>query len=167
MKIMTKKKNIIVGLVIISISLWYAGKYYFHPNAQEADEVWVQVTEVKTSALPMEVKAIGTLTARSVEITPELAGHVEKIFFKDGTDVQQGTPLIQLYDAIYKAKYSSTKAKLAYSENNFKRMTLLGKRGAIAQQAIDMAEVELKERKAEAEESEVLLNKMKLLAPFD
>lgn len=46
-------------------------------------------------------------------------------------------------------------------------MVLLGKRGAIAKQAIDQAEADLKERQADADESEVMLNKMTLIAPFD
>ncbi len=58
-------------------------------------------------------------------------------------------------------------AQLSYSENNFKRMTLLGKQGAIAKQAIDQADADLKEKRASAQESEVMVNKMKLVAPFD
>src|SRR5262249_53736473 len=61
----------------------------------------------------------------------------------------------------------SAKAQLAYSDNNYKRMVLLGKEGAIARQAIDQADADLKEKQASADESEVRLNKMLLTAPFD
>lgn len=151
----------------VLLGVWGITKHYTSIKDADALAVWVQASAVKQASLPLEAHAIGTLTARSVEITPEVAGHVEKILFTDGSSVKQNTPLIQFDDAVYQAKYSSAKAKLAYSENNFSRMTLLGKQGAISKQAIDQAEADLKEKKADADESAVMVNKMKLNAPFD
>jgi membrane fusion protein, multidrug efflux system len=167
MPIMKKKRIYIVSLLILAMTIWGVMKYHSRSAAQNPDAIWVKASVVKETPLPLEANTIGTLVARSVEITPEVAGHVEKILFRDGTFVEQGTPLIQLDNAVYKAKYESAKAKLAYSENDYKRKALLGKQGAIAQQAIDQAETDLKEKKAEARENEVMLNKMKLMAPFD
>jgi len=162
-------KNKTIGLVIIlsgAALAWWVSHYYSQSAVKKPEAVWVQASKVKESSLPMEAHAIGALVAPSVEITPEVPGHVEKIFFQDGTFVDKGTLLIQLDDAVYKAKYDSAMAKLTYSENNFKRMALLGKQGAISKQAIDQAEADLKEKKAEAKESAVMVNKMKLSAPF-
>ena len=156
-----------MSLIILAIAVAYFTKRYFQSSQSEPNAVWVEAGSVKETTLPLEVHAIGTLVARSVEITPAVAGHVEKILFQDGTFAKRGTVLMQLDDAIYKAQYESARAKLSYSENNFKRMTLLGKQGAIAKQAIDQAESDLKEKKAAADESEVMMNKMKLTAPFD
>jgi membrane fusion protein (multidrug efflux system) len=75
--------------------------------------------------------------------------------------------LVQLDDEIYKAKHESAKARLAFSENNYKRSLLLGKKGMISKQAIDQADADYKERKADADESAVMLQKTKLIAPFD
>jgi membrane fusion protein (multidrug efflux system) len=161
------KKKIIIISVIALLLIGYFVKHFNQNNAPQVESVTVQASTVKESTLPQEAHAIGTLTARSVEITPEIAGHVQKILFKDGSFVKEGTPLIQLDNAVYKAKYTSARAKLIYSDNNYKRMVLLGKRGAIAKQAIDQAEADLKERQADADESEVMLNKMALTAPFD
>ena len=164
---MKKKKIYLVALIMLTIPVWYAVKHYFHSTTAEMDAVWVQASKVREEKLPVEMHAIGTLIARSIEITSEMAGHVEKIYFQDGAAVSKDTPLIQLDDAIYKAKYESAKAKLAFSETNFRRMIFLGKKGAIAKQAIDQAESDLKERRAEARENEVMLNKMLLTAAFD
>ncbi len=162
-----KKKTIAFLLLGSVIVVGGIIKYRSSTSGGDDAAIWVQASTVKQATLPVEVNTIGTLTARSVEITPEVAGHVEKILFTDGSSVKQNDPLIQLDDAVYQAKYSSAKAKLAYSENNFKRMTLLGKQGAIAKQAIDQAESDLKEKKADADESAVMVNKMQLSAPFD
>jgi membrane fusion protein (multidrug efflux system) len=163
-----KKKMIIASLIVISVAatLWGIMKYRSQASGLEANVTWVTATKVTHSSFPLEAHAIGTLVARSVEITPEVAGHVRKILFRDGAFVKQDMSLIQLDDAVYKAKYESTKAQLAFSQNDFKRKNLLIQKGAISQQAVDQAEADLKERTANTEENAVMVNKMTLSAPF-
>lgn len=162
------KTKFLVGTVLV-VALGIAGvyKFYHHTSGPEMTAVTVSASTVKETDLPQEIHVIGTLTAKSVQITPEIAGHVNAILFKDGASVSRGDVLVQLDDAVYKAKYESAKAKLFYSQNNFRRMALLGKKGIIAQQAIEEADSNLKERKAELDENQVTLNKMKMTAPFD
>jgi membrane fusion protein (multidrug efflux system) len=163
-----KKKIIISSLVVISIALSVGVFRYRSGSSNPApSDIWVQAVKVKETSLPLTVNAIGTLVARNVQITPEMAGHVRKIYFRDGAAVKQDTPLIQLDDAIYKAKYESANAQLAYSRNDYQRKSLLGKQGAIAQQAIDQADADLKEKGAVAKESRVMMDKMLLAAPFE
>lgn len=164
---MKRNKLLFILLLIAVLGTGYYFKYHRHVTEGEPTATWVQASTVKKLALPLEAKAIGTLVARSIEITPEVAGQVKAVLFKDGSFVKKDTVLIQLDDAVYQAKYQSAKAQLAYSTNNFKRMVLLSKQGAIAKQAVDQAEADLKEKKAAAQESEVMLNKMKLIAAFD
>lgn len=114
-----------------------------------------------------ETSSSGALSARMVEITPELSGHIKAILFTDGAFVKAGAPLVQLDDAVLKAKYAYALAKYRYSLNNYQRIVSLGKQGAVSRQAIDQAEAEWQERKAEAEEAAVMLNKMVLRAPSD
>lgn len=163
------KKKIIIAVSIISCAAIIFGvmKYRSQSANTAPKSVYVQAVKIEESSLPLKATAIGTLVARSVEITPEISGHIRAVYFRDGSFVKKDMLLIQLDDAVYKAKYESAKAKLSYSENDFKRKSLLGKQGAIAQQAIDQAEADVKEKRAFAEESRVMLNKMQLLAPFD
>jgi RND family efflux transporter MFP subunit len=161
-----KKKLLITSAVIVAIFIGYFIKHRSHPEAPASADIWVQAVSVKEIPLPLEVHALGTLVAKSVEITPEVAGHVNGVLFQDGKFVESGTPLIQLDDLIYRSKFESSKAQTGYSKNNFNRMVLLGKKGAISKQAIDQAEADFKEKKANMKESEVMVNKMKLLAPF-
>lgn len=162
------KKKLMIGIVSASLFALAGGyRLFHHSSGADLNAVLVKASQVQETDLPMEIHVIGTLTAKSVQITPEIPGHVNAVLFKDGSEVAQGAVLVQLDDAVFKAKYESAKAKLYYSENNFRRMALLGKKGVIAQQAIDQAESDLKERKADMDENEVMLNKMKLTAPFD
>ncbi len=160
------KKKIIIVIVIILCGLGIK-KYYSHHNIQTPDAVYVEVTHAANTSLPLETKAIGNLVGRSVEITSDLSGHVKNILFQDGANVTQGTLLIQLDDAVYQAQYESAAAQLDYSESNYGRMKILAKQGVISKQAIDQAESELKEKRAKAQECKVMVDKMKLLAPFE
>src|SRR5690606_8451502 len=112
---------------------------------------------VEEKSIPREFHAVATLSARSVEITPEIAGHVSHINFKDGTFVGEGSVLFQLDDAIFQSKYESAQAKLNYSKSNFDRLNRLGKKGLVSQQSLDQAEADLKERKADVDEALVML----------
>lgn len=162
------KKKIGLAVVVLAVAAsWGIYKYRATSSDFTPPVVTVKAMTTKESTLPLEVRAIGTLVARSVEITPEVSGHVQKILFNDGAYVEKSAQLIQLDDAVYKAKYESSKAQLAYSENDYKRKSYLGKQGAISQQAIDQADADLKEKAANAKESAVMVNKMALTAPFD
>ncbi len=162
------KAKFLVGTVLTAtLALAGAYKFYHHSGNTESNAVIVNASAVQETDLPQEIHVIGTLTAKSVQITPEIAGHVNAVLFKDGASVARGDVLVQLDDAVFKAKYESARAKLYYSENNFRRMATLGKKGIIAQQTIEEADSNLKERKAELDETQVTLNKMKMIAPFD
>jgi membrane fusion protein (multidrug efflux system) len=162
-----KKKMIIAGFAIIALTTW--GFFKFKSKSVEVapSAVSVQAIKVKKSSLPLEARAIGTLVARSIEISPEVSGHVKQIYFKDGSFVKEDEPLIQLDDAVYKAKYESSKAQLAYKQNDYHRKKLLEKEGAITRQAVDQADSEFKESTAQTQESAVMVSKMRLIAPFE
>lgn len=164
---MKKKKILLISLVISVIFVGLVAKYRSRSTLPQQEAVWVQASVVKETSLPLETQAIGTLVARSVEITPDVAEHVSKILFQDGTFVKQGAVLIQLDDTEYKAKYASAKAKLIYNEGDFKRLAALAKKSFLSKRDIDKAEADLKESRADAEQIESILNKMKLTAPFD
>lgn len=166
---MKRKSSVIIVIVAVCavIMIVYGYHRYFSPvpNAT-VNQVWVQTAKVVPTSKPIDIKALGTLSARSVEITPMVAGHIKKIFFQDGDLIKAEQPLIDLEDGIYTAKYTSARAQLLYSQNDLQRKSQLGKRGAIAQQAIDQAEAEFKEKKSMMEENKVMLDMMHLTAPF-
>lgn len=162
-----KRKKLLVISAIALATVYGAYKLFHHNNAAQPDTVIVKASSVQETTLPKEIHAIATLSARSVQITPEIAGHINAVLFKDGVEVKTGTVLVQLDDAVMKARFSSAQAKLNLSQNTYNRMSLLGKKGVVAQQAIDQADADLKQNKAETDENQVMLNKMKLVAPFD
>ncbi|EKD54518.1 MAG: acriflavin resistance periplasmic protein [uncultured bacterium] len=162
-----------IVIVFISIGILFLGFHFLHhkKNNQDArqDALMVDAIKVELGNIPIELQAMGTLvSAKHTEITPEIAGHVAKVFFTDGgVFVKQGTPLVQLDDATFKTKLESDKANLIYSEDDYKRKIFLGKHGAISEQAIDQALADLKTKEAAVKQSQVEVDRMLLTAPFD
>jgi membrane fusion protein (multidrug efflux system) len=167
---MNKKSMMQIGAVVFVFILGIGYGVKHHHRAAESQEasVVVEAEKVKLGNIPIEAKAVGTLTAeKKVQITPEFTGLVAMIHFHDGSFVKKGTPLIQLDDKVTRSKAESTKAALFYSATNYKRMVLLGKQGAISRQAIESAAADLKQKQADAQENQVTVEKMQLIAPFD
>lgn len=161
-----RKKSIIVLTIIIVAIAWFVHKKHQLPMSQEA--TLVETVKVTAVTIPLEANVVGSVVAaKNVQIAPETSGQVAKILFQDGMFVKQGTPLIQLDDAIFATKNNSAHADLNLSQTTFHRMTLLAKKGIISQQDIAKAAADLEEKKAAALESQVMLNKMLLVAPFD
>lgn len=168
-RLIKRRKKTFVILVSLLITSFWLIKHHHSNQPVVPNKVIVDIEEVKSGNIPIEAQVIGTLVAaKNVQITPEIAGHVAKIFFQDGgVFVKQGTPLVQLDDTVDRAKLDSDKANLTYSEVDYHRKVLLGKQGAISEQAIDQALADLKTKKATVEESQVGVDKRLLVAPFD
>ena len=165
-----KKSTMIKIAVAIMCLLALRACFHHHGRSSiNQDQVVVNIERVKQGSAVIETHAIGTLTAaKNIQVSPEIAGMVAKVFFEDGGFfVKQGTPLVQLDDAALKAKLISDQANLTYSETDYKRKAFLGKHGAIAQQMIDQALADMKTKQAEVQQSQVNVDRMKLTAPFD
>ncbi len=167
-RLMKRRKKTVV-MIMIALVIFFLMKHHHNTAPLSQDKIAVEMEQVKSGSIPIEAHVIGTLTAsKNVEITPEMAGHVSKLFFQNGgVFVKQGTPLVQLDDTAYRAKLESDKANLVYSEMDYRRKTWLGKKGAISEQAIDQAVADLTTKKATVEQSQMEVDKMLLVAPFD
>lgn len=157
-----------IGLLLGGFWYWHAKKNKNLAIGYKQEIVVVEAAPVSEGNIDIQARSVGSLVAaKNVHIIPEVEGKVAAILANDGTFVKQNTPLIQLDDTVIKAKAASAKANLIYSESNYKRMLLLGKKGAVTQQAIDQALADLIEKKSAAKETSVLVDKMLLKAPFD
>lgn len=167
--LLKRRKKTFAAILIALVISFIVIKHHTPSQPVALNKIPVNVEQVKSGNIPIEAHVIGTLVAaKNVQITPEIAGHVAKMYFQDGgVLVKTGTPLVQLDDTAYRAKLGSDKANLTYSEVDYNRKVLLGKQGAISQQAIDQALADLKTKKAAVEESQVEVDKMLLVAPFD
>jgi membrane fusion protein (multidrug efflux system) len=164
-----KKRLLLSAVIIILAGLgWHFYKAHKQAAVVTPPPVLVEVGKVKQGSIIIEAQAVGTLVAaKNVRLAPEVAGQVAEILVNDGAHVKQGMPIIRLDDAVNKVKAEAAEANYTYSQANYNRMQILGKKGAISQQAIEQASADFKGKKALAEESRFLAEKMIIVAPFD
>lgn len=163
---MAIKKRWLVAIVVLIAGFWLWHRHRSNV-VPSLPAVVVKTATVEVESLPVTVQAIGTIAATTVDITPESAGRVSRIGFADGAEVKQGDVLIQLDDALLKAKLTSMTAEYQFSHASYQRLQKLAGKGIVPQQAIDQADADCKEKKAALDEATVIDQQMTLTAPFD
>ena len=127
----------------------------------------VETAAVKQQTIPVNITALGSLVAdQQIDVSPEVDGQVAKVAFKDGQAIKAGQVLFQLDDAVARAQLAAAQAKLRLSKENFARNQKLLAQDALSQQALDQASEELAENKANTDQQRLLVEKMRLTAPF-
>ncbi len=160
-------KRVLCAAVVLAIVGYVVYSHYRAKGmSAAAPAVTVAAIQLKPQTIALKAQVMGNLTARSVAISPETAGHISAVKFTDGATVAAGSVLFQLDNATYRARSESAEAQFIYSEKDYERKALLGAKGVVAKQAVDQAQAALKEKRASAEEARVALAKQTLAAPF-
>lgn len=127
----------------------------------------VSTTKVGLTDWQNEIKAVGSLrAAKGADLSPEVAGTVENIFFESGQDVDEGALLIQLRSSDDQAKLDALEADAHLAEITLERDAKQLKAQAIAQAVVDADAAKLESLKAQLAEQKALLEKKTILAPF-
>jgi membrane fusion protein (multidrug efflux system) len=127
----------------------------------------VEIINATAQTIPITLSAVGSLTAvKQVEISPQTAGQVSKIGFKDGQEVVAGSLLFQLDDADVRAQLAAALAQLRWSQADYQRKANLFKHAAVAKQDVDLAKATLLENEAIVAQKQVQVQDMHLTAPF-
>lgn len=105
----------------------------------------------------------------SVEIRARVSSYLEKVLFKEGSQVKKGDLLFQLDDRVQKAALTKTEAelkvaeaKLKIAEANLQRLMQLLKQAAISKEEFEMAQANLEAAKAEVNAARAGLDIAKL-----
>jgi membrane fusion protein (multidrug efflux system) len=102
----------------------------------------------------------------AVDIRSEVSGIVEKIYFKEGSNVKQGQILFQVNDVELRAQLSQAKTKQNLASENERRARLLLEKEAISREEYDIASADFKSAKAESDLIQAQLGKTSVRAPF-
>jgi len=123
---------------------------------------------VKPQSYSNTYTASGSLLPNEeIDIHPETAGRVTNIFFKEGTPVHKGQVLVQLYDADIKAQIQKLRAQRALQVKILDRQEELVKIGGISRQDYETAQTQIQSTDADIAYQQALLQKTKIVAPFD
>ena len=127
----------------------------------------VEVVKVKSHTFPITLEAIGGLHAKNtISVSPQVAGQIAKIAFKNGQTVKQGQLLYQLDDRLARANYQAQLATLKFQRKGYERSDELARSHVLSQQQIDKATSDYQKQLALLKARKVYLDKMQLRAPF-
>lgn len=164
-------------IMLISVAIIFGlifGYKYFKASAIQkylkqagAPAVTVSTMKVTSSLWQPKLKAVGSLRARvGVNVTTELAGMVQTIYFTPGAQVTKGQPLVQLNAAAEIGVLHSLQAQVELAKITYQRDKLQYAAHAVAKQVVDTDEWNLKKLQAQVEEQLATVEKKTIRAPF-
>jgi membrane fusion protein, multidrug efflux system len=120
----------------------------------------------KTEKWIEQLSSIGTLiSSHGVDVTSQVAGIVTEVPAPSGSDVEQGTVLVQLDIAVEEADLASAKAVLAEAEVGFKRQNDLIEKRVTSEANLDTARSKRDTAQAAVNKIEAVIAQKTIKAP--
>lgn len=165
------KRNI-GGRVIFLLFVFWLVLSCRPPGSEEEirEEVFgaapVKVTEVKKRRISEKLNYTGTIEARrKINITPEVAGKITKIYIEEGDRVQEGQLLAELDTRAIRLQLEQAAAALAVAEasykdaqRNFERMERLKGEKAVSDQQYEKVRLLFESAEAQRQQARAALN---------
>ena len=127
----------------------------------------VEVVTVAPQPLAGGLETVGSLRAdESVVISPEVAGRITRIHFREGGRVNAGDPMFSLDGDTYRAAHAEAQANLANSRSAAARGDQLIDEQLIARSDYDTLRAQQAVDQARVASARTALSKMTLRAPF-
>lgn len=135
--------------------------------ASASKKLTVEAKVVSKTALKNQVSMTGSLLAdESVILNSEVAGKVERIFFKEGQSVSKGDLLIKLNDDEVLAEIEKLQYTRKLNEDNESRQKQLLEKEAISREEYETSLTTLNTIIAEIKVMQARLDKHRIVAPF-
>jgi membrane fusion protein, multidrug efflux system len=112
--------------------------------------------EVPGSLLPFEETAIRA----------EVGGRITKLNIEEGSEVQDGTLLVKLFDEDLQAQLKKLQVQLKINEKTEERNRELLKINAISQQDYDLSTLDVENLKADIESTQIAISRTQIRAPY-
>jgi membrane fusion protein (multidrug efflux system) len=160
---------VIIALVIASKFIFFAKKEDSTSSAKGKSKgpIAVNYFVVKATTFNNDVFSTGKIGAlNQIDITPEIAGKVMAIYFKEGETVAKGSVLVKLNDADLQAQLLKSKSQITLSEQKLERLKKLIEIKGISQEEFDMQQNELNSLKADQAYILAQLSKTAIIASF-
>jgi membrane fusion protein, multidrug efflux system len=159
--------GILFGAIFIwkGINAWMVHHFFAtHQNPT----VTVSTMKVGYSSWQTELKSVGSLRAiKGVNVTTELAGMVQTIYFTPGATVTEGTVLVQLNADTEIGQLNSLKAQVELAKITYNRDKLQYAAHAVSKQQVDQDEYNLQNLQAQVVSQAATVAKKTIRAPFN
>jgi membrane fusion protein (multidrug efflux system) len=138
-----------------------------HFMATRSQVVTVSTAKVSSSAWQPKISEAGSLRAiHGVNVTTQLAGQVQSIYFTPGADVAAGTVLAQLNADDDIALLHSLEANLALSKITYTRDKAQFKAEGVSKQIVDNDTANVASLTAQVAQQAAIVAKKTIVAPF-
>src|SRR5476649_651739 len=128
----------------------------------------VIVAEAKSEVVSNLLTAVGGLAAvHQVNVTSDVSGRITEILFTAGSNVNAGSPLIQLFDAPEQADLASFKAQATVAQLSLDRAKQLASRQFGPQATVDSTQAAYDQANAGIAKTEAIISQKTVRAPFD
>lgn len=170
-----KKRNIILSLLLLllvagalgGIKALQIGRLIAAGQVFVPPPVAVATTVVQEETWPLQLEAVGTLTAvQGVALSVEIPGMVREIHFENGAMVQAGDLLVKLDTSSEEAQLRAVEAQVELARLQAHRLRNLRQGDTVSQSELDTAEATLKANLANADAIRAIIAKKHLRAPF-
>jgi membrane fusion protein (multidrug efflux system) len=168
-------KRMIIMLIIVSIILGgifgfinFKGRMIKEYMASQGEPIHT-VSTITANAMDWlpKMEAVGSLQAsQGTNVSAEVPGIVEEIYFKQGDNVKLGMPLLQLRAKDEIAKLEALKATTEINRITYNRNLAQFEVNAISKQTLDIDKANLEVATANVDQQQALLNKKLIRAPF-
>lgn len=136
-------------------------------SAARSQKLTVEAVVLDKEKLQNQVNLTGTILAdESVSVNSEVAGKVERIYFREGQQVSKGTQLIKLNDDEVVAELEKLQFTKKLNEEIENRQKQLLEKEAISQEEYETALTTVNTTNAEIKVLEARLQKHNIRAPF-
>lgn len=144
-----------------------AAKKLKHYEAMPPSKTAVSAQAAQSLTWHPSLSAIASLeAAEGVEVTSEAGGLVKEITFSSGNKVQQGQLLVQLDISQDKAQLQGLEAQAKLDRINLHRQSTLYKRKVASKSALDQANAQYEQSRANVAAQKALIEKKTITAPF-
>lgn len=157
-----------VGIVIVfGFLLAWKSVRSGPPSHPARPPVLVSALKVQNRSVPAELQAVGSLQAvQEVLLAPDTAGRVIGINFEAGQVVEEGTLLVQLYDAPEQADRAAAVAKADFSRLQLSRSRELAPTGAEPRELLEQRKAEYDQAVAAVQQLDARIQQKAIRAPF-
>jgi multidrug efflux system membrane fusion protein len=164
---------IIVGLLLallVGVLVWFnhfRGQMIAQFLSKPPPPATVTVAEAKSEVIPNLLTAVGELAAvHQVNVTSDVSGRVTDILFTSGSDMQAGSPLVQLFDAPEQADLANFKAQATVAQLSLDRAKQLAARQFGPQATVDQAQAAYDQANAGIAKTQAIISQKLVRAPF-
>jgi membrane fusion protein, multidrug efflux system len=171
----TIRWTIIVGLLLALLVGALVGFNWFRSYKiaeffanNKPPPVSVSVGEAKSEVIPNLLTTVGDLAAvHQVNVTSDVSGRITDIMFAPGSNVKEGTPLVQMFDAPEQADLASFKAQATVAQLSLERAKQLAARQFGPQATVDQAQAAYDQAVAGIARTQAIISQKLVRAPFD